>query len=154
MKNVKYIVVQCTATPPNATVREVKKNWRKREAYAILKAHPYLIKRNGEIERLWYYTVKEASGRDGGTPVDECLHIAYIGGIDREGKPADNKTQRQEDALFDKLVELSEKYPDAKIVGYDDLTGIKNSPCFNVKEWLANYKPDFLELEYETEQAA
>lgn len=155
MKNIKYIVVHCTATPPNASPKDVKNNWRQKQAHHILQANPYVIKRDGEIVRFYHTGKQELIENSAIPPIYECLHIAYIGGIDREGNPADNKTQRQEDALFDKLVELSDKYPDSKIIGNDEFTGVKTtSPCFDVKAWLANYKPDFLELDYETEMAA
>jgi N-acetylmuramoyl-L-alanine amidase len=155
MKNIKYIVVHCTATPPTATLEDVRKNWQQKQQHGILQAHPYIIKRDGEVKKLHCFSSKSVIENNTLAPADECLHIAYMGGIDKEGKPVDNRTQRQEDAMFDKLVELSEKYPDSFIMGYDEFTGLQNnSPCFDVKKWLANYKPDFLELCYETEQAA
>jgi len=48
----------------------------------------------------------------------------------------------QEEALFNKLVALSIKYPSAKIVGHDDLDANSNCPGFNVREWIRNYEPD------------
>ena len=57
--------------------------------------------------------------------------------------------------MFNKLVALSEKYPDATILGHRDLSPdkdgdgvietsewVKHCPSFDVKEWLKNYTPD------------
>jgi len=54
----------------------------------------------------------------------ECVHISYIGGIDENGKPLDNRTSAQKHSMFDKLVELSEKYASAKILGHRDFPNV------------------------------
>jgi N-acetylmuramoyl-L-alanine amidase len=150
MKNVKYIVVHCTETPPTATIEELKRLPEKETGWSLRNTNHFIVARNGETKWLFKYRKYSDCMLN-----KDCIHIAYIGGIDKEGKPVDNRTQRQEDALFDKLVELSTRYPQAEIVGYRDLPGIEStSPCFDVKKWVANYEPDFLELEYETELAA
>jgi N-acetylmuramoyl-L-alanine amidase len=54
----------------------------------------------------------------------------------------DTKTPNQEEALFNKIVALSIKYPSAAIMGHDELEPGSISPGFNVKEWIRNYEPD------------
>ena len=52
-------------------------------------------------------------------------------------------TRAQETAMFNKIVELTERYPQAKVVGHRDFPGVnKACPSFDVKTWLANYTPD------------
>ncbi len=71
-----------------------------------------------------------------------CIHIAYAGGINESGITCDNSTPKQRDSLFDKIVALFEKYPDAKIVRADELEpDTITSPGFNIKEWLSSYLP-------------
>ena len=46
-------------------------------------------------------------------------------------------------AKFDKIVELTERYPQAKVIGHRDFPNVaKACPSFDVKTWLANYQPD------------
>jgi N-acetylmuramoyl-L-alanine amidase (T3 lysozyme) len=52
--------------------------------------------------------------------------VAYIGGIDREGKGVDNRTPEQKAALLDLLRELKRQYPTASILGHRDFSPDKN----------------------------
>ena len=140
MRKIKYIVVHCTATEPTATVEAIKKYWKEIRKWDKPGYH-YLILRDGEIVQL--LAEKEVSYGAYGHNQDS-LHISYIGGIDKEGKPIDNRSTLQKHAMFDKLIELSEKYPLAQILGHRDFPGVKKAcPSFDVKEWLRNYEPDF-----------
>jgi N-acetylmuramoyl-L-alanine amidase len=133
MRFIKHIVVHCTATD---TAKKAK--------YFYSENHKplfhYVIERDGETVQLSYeaFSVKAIEQHDA-----ESVHIAYIGGIDKDGKPLDNRTTRQKEALFYKLVELSTRYKNIKIVGAKDLGGLENSPGFDVKEWMKNYEPNF-----------
>ena len=149
MKNVKYIVVHCTKTPPTATLKELKSLPEKETGWSLRGTNHFVVARNGETKWLFKYRKYNDCMLN-----KECIHIAYIGGIVRK-ENLFNRTQRQEDALFDTLVQLSNRYRQAEIVGYKDLPGIQSaSRCFDVKKWLANYEPDFVDLENETELAA
>jgi N-acetylmuramoyl-L-alanine amidase len=70
------------------------------------------------------------------------VNIAYTGGIDKEGKPLDNRTELQNEALFEKIVELTERYPNAVVQGHRDFPNQNRAcPCFDVKQWLKEYVP-------------
>jgi hypothetical protein len=101
----------------------------------------YVVERNGEIKKIHpeNTVVKNLPNVD-----DEALHIAYAGGRNKSGALGDTKTPVQEESLFNKLVALSVKYPNAAIIGHSDLDATSNCPGFNVKEWLKNYEPDLL----------
>lgn len=74
------------------------------------------------------------------------IGICYIGGL-KDGKPADTRTEAQENTILDILEELRAKYPEAKIVGHRDLSPdidgdgiiepfewLKSCPCFDAIE--------------------
>ncbi len=139
MRLIRYITVHCTASTPDATVEDIKRYWRERLGWKNPGYH-YLILRDGEVVRL-QEEEKIANGASGYNKVS--IHIAYIGGIDKSGKPADNRTPLQKHAMFDLLVGLTERYPSAKIVGHRDLPGVKKAcPSFDVTAWLKDYEPD------------
>jgi len=140
MRNIKYLVVHCTATQPSATVEAIKKYWKEVRKWDKPGYH-YLILRDGEIVQL--LDEKEISnGVFGHNP--ESIHVSYIGGVDKDNNPIDNRSELQKHSMFDKLVELSEKYPQAQILGHRDFPNVaKACPSFDVRKWLHDYEPDF-----------
>jgi N-acetylmuramoyl-L-alanine amidase len=141
LRNIKYIVVHCTATPTTTTLESIKRYWKEQRGWGDTPGYHYFIKRDGTIVQLLdekknsYGVYKHNS---------ECISIAYVGGIDKDGKPVDNRNDAQKHAMFDIIVRLTEKYPKAEVLGHRDFPGVKKAcPCFDVKEWLKNYEPDF-----------
>lgn len=140
-RNIKFIVVHCTATPANTTLESIKRFWKEQRGWGDTPGYHYFIKRDGTIVQLLdekknSYGVYQHNS--------ECISIAYLGGIDKDGKPIDNRSDAQKHAMFDKIVELTERYPKAEVLGHRDFAGVKKAcPCFDVKDWLKNYEPDF-----------
>jgi N-acetylmuramoyl-L-alanine amidase len=140
LRNIKFIVVHCTATPPNTTLESIKRFWKEHRGWGDTPGYHYLIQRDGEIIQLLDES-KITYGAYGHN--QDSVHVSYIGGVDKDNKPIDNRTTQQKHSMFDKLVELSERYPQAKILGHRDFPGVaKACPCFDVREWLQNYTPD------------
>lgn len=136
---IKYIVVHCTATPTDTTIESIKRYWKEEKKWNNPGYH-YIIKRNGEIVQLQNENLI-ANGVAGYNA--NAVHISYIGGIDKNSNPIDNRTPAQVRVMFDKLVELSEKYPAARILGHRDFPEVKKAcPSFDVKKWLQDYTPD------------
>jgi N-acetylmuramoyl-L-alanine amidase len=101
----------------------------------------YVVERNGEIKKVHPESsiIKHIPDVD-----NEAIHIAYSGGRNKTGALGDTRTPVQEEALFNKLVTLSVKYPSAIIIGHNDLDATANCPAFSVKEWLRTYEPDLI----------
>lgn len=99
----------------------------------------YVVERSGEIKRVHPDTqvVKNVPEFD-----NDAIHVAYVGGRNKTGNLGDTRTPVQEEALFNKLVALSVKYPSARIMGHDECEAAANCPGFSVKEWLKNYEPE------------
>jgi N-acetylmuramoyl-L-alanine amidase len=121
--DIRFIVVHTTATRPGVAIKNLDE----------LPYH-FLVTKGGKLINL--KPLRAA---------DTAIEIALSGGLDRRGKHMDTKTQQQADTLFNTLVMVTEAYPDAQIVGADQLYpyGFAN-PGFDVKQWLADYIPAFL----------
>ena len=133
MRNIKYLVVHCTATPQATTMESIQRYWRERLGWKASGYHK-IIKANGEVITLAQDDAV-CNGVAGFNSVS--LHVSYIGGIDSRGNPLDNRTQGQKDALSQVLHAWRAKYPDAKIQGHRDFLkrGVnwKECPSFDAK---------------------
>jgi N-acetylmuramoyl-L-alanine amidase len=141
MRSIKYIVVHCTATPPTTTVESIKKYWKESRGWGDTPGYHYLILRDGKIIQL-LDEGKITYGAYGHNK--DSVHVSYIGGIDENGKPKDNRTDGQKKSMWDKLKELAQKYPQAQILGHRDFPNVKKAcPSFDVRKWLNDYKTDY-----------
>ena len=133
MRNIKYLVVHCTATPQATTVESIQRYWRERLGW-LANGYHKIVKANGEVITLAQDDAV-CNGVAGFNSVS--LHVSYIGGIDSRGNPLDNRTQGQKDALSQVLHAWRAKYPDAKIQGHRDFLkrGVnwKECPSFDAK---------------------
>jgi N-acetylmuramoyl-L-alanine amidase len=137
-REINFIVVHCTATQPEAKIEDIKRYWKEVLGWKNPGYH-YIIKRNGDIVKLLSEDIP-SNGVAGHN--QNSIHLSYIGGVDKSNKPIDNRTLSQEAAMFDLIVELSERYPNAKILGHRDFVGVhKACPSFNVRDWLRNFTP-------------
>lgn len=121
MRNIERIFIHCTAGNQNATVedliREFKtKGWRN-------SGYHYLILANGAIHQLLPDS-EISNGVQGYNST--AINVAYTGGIDRNGKAVDNRTEEQKKSLVSLLESLRERYPKARIMGHRDISPDKN----------------------------
>lgn len=141
-RDIHYIVVHCTATSPHTTIESIKKYWRE-ELHWKNPGYHYIITRSGKIETL-LLEEQIANGVKGYNK--NSIHISYVGGVDANGNPVDNRTTEQVQAIMNKLTELKTKYPKAMILGHRDFPGVtKKCPSFDVREWLKAYMPEFVQ---------
>ncbi|SDE77686.1 N-acetylmuramoyl-L-alanine amidase [Riemerella columbipharyngis] len=133
MRTIKYIVLHCTATSQITRVETIKKYWKNNLGWKHNGYH-YIIKPCGEIVNLT--PIEEiANGVKGYN--QNSIHISYIGGIDKTGKPQDNRTLPQKASQVQLLRELKKRFPNAEILGHRDFAGVhKACPSFDVKQWL------------------
>lgn len=135
MRNINYIVIHCTATPHNTTIESIQKYWRD-----VLKwnapGYHFIIKATGELVQL--LPIDQTSNGVAGYN-SQCINIAYIGGIDSNGTPIDNRTPAQKEMLVKLLKQLKQLFPKAIIQGHRDFPGVKKAcPCFNAKNEYKN----------------
>lgn len=125
-RHIKYIIVHATATFDPKVIQ-------------FYGDFHYVVERAGEIKRIHSDSaiIKNVAVAD-----NEAIHIAYAGGRNKTGNLGDTRTPVQEEALFNKLIALSVKYPSARIVGHDEFEAASGCPGFNLKDWLKNYEPE------------
>ena len=63
-------------------------------------------------------------------------HIVYAGGLDRQKRSKDTRTEAQKNALASYVRDFHRRFPDVKIVGHNELDKGKACPSFCVQDWL------------------
>lgn len=132
LKEVKYLVVHCSATKlsQHVSAGDIDR-WHRAQGWPMIGYHWY-INRNGLISegRKEVYAGAHVKG------YNHCsIGICYEGGLNEQGSPADTRTAAQRAALLYLLKELKQRYPQAKILGHRDFPGVhKDCPCFDAKK--------------------
>ena len=147
-KELKYLVLHCTATPAGrevtaddirrwhtSPVSQGGRGW-KQVGYTDL------FHLDGSVERLvnnnedmnvdpWEIT----NGAAGYNSVSR--HIVYAGGVDANdvNKAVDTRTPVQKEAMRRYVLDFHKRFPGVKIVGHNQLAA-KACPSFDVPEWL------------------
>lgn len=132
MKEVRYIVVHCTATPLSQRVSVSKlDSWHKAKGWDGIGYHWY-IDRDGHI-------FPGRSETQAGAHVlgfnNHSIGVCYEGGINEKGQDDDTRTEKQKIALLFVLKDLKKSYPNAIILGHRDFPNVhKSCPCFDAME--------------------
>lgn len=140
-RKIKYIVIHCTATSPEAKQQAILDGWRKKGWKA--NGYHWLVSKNGLAVRLQDDEI-DSNGVLGKN--HESINICYIGGL-KDGKGTDTRTDEQKEAILVLLEGYRKKYPSATILGHRDLSKDKNGngiiesfewiklcPCFDAKK--------------------
>lgn len=124
------IVVHCTATSPDASIKSIKDYWVYTKKWNTPGYH-LLVDQFG-IVHLLHNLDLPSNGAAGYNK--NSIHIAYIGGV-INGIPTDTRTVAQRQALLLQLRKLRSLYPHAAILGHRDLPKVaKACPSFNAKD--------------------
>ena len=132
MRQIKEIILHCTATQEGREVHVADVDrWHKQQGWECIGYH-YLITLDGKIEkgRPEWKIGAHCKGHN-----NISIGIAYVGGVDYQGKPKDTRTDAQKRALVQLLRELKGRYPKATIHGHNEFAA-KACPSFNVQKWL------------------
>lgn len=138
------IVIHCTAT----------RAWQDFSADDLRRMH----KAKGWADIGYHYVVRLDGMIEAGRDVDKIgahvsgynsysIGVVYVGGLDKQGKPKDTRTENQKNALLNLLLDLRQLYPNARISGHRDFSPDKNGngtvepwerikecPCFDAKQ--------------------
>ena len=131
MKDVKWIVVHCSATKLSrkVTVKDLD-NWHREKGWPCCGYH-WVIYQDGSIHpgRAEQFAGAHVVGYN-----QHAIGVCYIGGKDAHGRNTDTRTPEQKASLWYLLKELKQAYPDAKIVGHNFLNRAKDCPCFDAQK--------------------
>lgn len=145
MRDIKYIVIHCTATPQTWTADDLESYFYNDKGWNNPGYHIVFEPDGHHYELLPFQEI--ANGVKGHNY--HSLHICYIGGVDENFNAIDNRTKDQKSNMALYLESLAIGWPEAKIVGHRDLSPdtdnsgevepdewIKECPSFEVSEWL------------------
>jgi len=145
MKELKFLVIHCTATPEgrNVTSKDIRKwhlspppegrGW-KQVGYSDM----FLL--NGKKVNLVPYNdnqyVEPWEITNGVAGINNCSrHIVYVGGCDAKMNAKDTRTPEQLQSLAKYVINFISKHPNIKIAGHNQFDK-KPCPSFNVPNWL------------------
>lgn len=133
----KEIILHCSATKENAdfSAADIKK-WHLQRGFKNIGYH-YVIRLDGTVE----------AGRKEDEMGAHCLGhnkdslgICYIGGLDKDGKPKDTRTQAQKEALYNLVGKLMLKYNiDVDSIHCHYEFANKACPCFKIEDFINEF---------------
>jgi N-acetylmuramoyl-L-alanine amidase len=136
MRKIDYIVIHCTATPQTTTIQSIRNHWKNVLKWKSVGYH-FIIEASGGVTKL--SDIENPTNGVAGYNT-KSIHISYIGGVDKQGNPVDNRTEAQKVALIETIKkvrnEVALKQRTFPIIqGHTDFPGVsKACPCFDAKE--------------------
>ena len=138
MRTITLIIVHCSANRAGSALRMADIDSYHRSLGWIGCGYHYVIPTDGTIEPG---RPEEMVGAHCKNHNRHSIGVCYIGGLSKDGKPADTRTDAQRIALRTLLEQLRRRYPDALIVGHRDLDPQKACPCFDVANEYHDLQP-------------
>jgi N-acetyl-anhydromuramyl-L-alanine amidase AmpD len=133
MRRIEEIIIHCTANRVGSkiTVDDIRKDHIRRGFSDI--GYHYVVYANGRVEEGRPEWKQGAHCKINGHN-KHSIGIAYIGGLDENGNPADTRTQEQRIIIGNLCSLLLKRYPTiTKIVGHCDYDKSKKCPCFDAR---------------------
>ena len=131
MRKIDKIIIHCSATPEGRDVKmETIKSWH--------------VKGRGWSDIGYHFVIELNGGVKIGRPLEKIgahtkghnatsIGICYVGGIDKDKKAKDTRTEQQKESLRELIDILCDEYPDATIHGHNEFSA-KACPSFDVSK--------------------
>ena len=127
-----YLVVHCSATKPSMDIglREIKR-WHVDDNGWRDVGYHYIIRRNGEVElgRSNRDTGAHAAGYN-----HKSISLCMVGGMAEDNSAENNFTAQQWTALLDLVKQIKVDYPEADIIGHNEISE-QEWPSCDVQKW-------------------
>ena len=138
MRTIDKIIIHCAATPEGRDVKtETIKSWHvKGNGWSDIGYH-YVIELDGSVKpgRPLHRSGAHTKGENAGS-----IGVCYVGGIDKDKKPKDTRTDAQRKAMDELIVALTMDYPGATVHGHNEFAA-KACPSFDVSKEYGAPKP-------------
>ena len=143
MRNIKYIVIHCSATKANIDAnvtlpgedigaKEIRRWHVVDRGYSDIGYH-FVIRRDGTVE------TGRPLARIGAHVLNynaNSIGICLVGGLDESGKAENNFEPLQWESLKKLVADLKKRFPKAVIQGHRDFPRVaKECPCFDARAW-------------------
>lgn len=130
MRRITEIIIHCTATKEGKdyTVEDIRR-WHMERGWDDCGYH-FVVRLDGTVEQGRPIAVAGAHCKGHNA---NSIGIAYVGGLDKDGRPKDTRTAAQRDALLCLVWRVKQAYPEAKVFGHNAFAN-KACPCFDVSE--------------------
>lgn len=133
-KETDYIVVHCSATKASMNHLDAKEidQWHRERGWRKIGYH-WVIRRDGIIEQG--RELDEVGAHVKGFNF-KSIGICMVGGLDKDGNPASNYTDKQWKSLTSLVRQMRLLYSNAEVIGHCDFPNVKKAcPCFDVRKW-------------------
>lgn len=129
MRTITLIIVHCSANKAGSALRAADIDRYHRSLGWTGCGYHYVIPTDGILEpgRPEEMVGAHCKGHN-----RHSIGVCYVGGLSKDGQPADTRTEAQRATLRALLEDLHRRYPKALIVGHRDLDPRKACPCFDV----------------------
>ena len=131
-RKITSLTVHTTACGQDASVTSILNYW-KRKGWKNVGYHVLLPKEGFTILAGFNQVTNGALGYNA-----NGVHVSYIGGIDKNGKALDNRTESQKELIEVFIQEFVHRYPNIKVIGHNEVAN-KACPCFKVKDEYPKY---------------
>ncbi len=145
MRKINKIIIHCSATKTEQNINAaIIRSWHKAKGWSDIGYH-FIIKRDGTIE---IGRPLERAGAHVKGFNSDSIGICLVGGLDTDGKPKNNFTDKQFNSLHLLVDGMKFKFNINEIKGHRDYSPDKNKdgkitknewvkmcPCFDVGEW-------------------
>ena len=137
-RKIEKIILHCAATPEGRDVKtETIKSWH--------------VKGNGWSDIGYHFVIELDGAVKNGRPLHRSgahtkghnatsIGICYVGGIDKDKKPKDTRTEAQRMAMDKLIADLKMDHPTATIHGHNEFAA-KACPSFDVSKEYGAPKP-------------
>lgn len=134
MRYINEIIIHCTSTYPKQDIgaKEIRA-WHRANGWKDCGYH-YIVRLDGTVERGRYVSQPGAHCRGHNA---HSIGIAYVGGLDEQGRPTDTRTREQRASLLKLVTQLTTLYH-CKTTGHNDHNPNKACPCYDAKNEYKN----------------
>ncbi len=130
-RNVTRLVFHCTATQQSTTIESILRYWKVKKGWKNPGYH-IMVTADGSWTQLQDFN-RVSNGVAGINTTS--LHVSYIGGVDKNGKALDNRTETQKEILETIYHTFKSKMPNLTFHGHYEFSN-KDCPSFNVQDWI------------------